>query len=59
MSKTYDEIKDLMEMFDDLPDGAFFAVMEEHGVSIEDMEAIGDRLTKDWAAKPKKEDADE
>jgi hypothetical protein len=27
---------DFSEMFDDLPDGAFFAIAEEHGLEIED-----------------------
>jgi len=33
-------VKSMMGMYDDLPDGAFFAVMEEHGIYPEDMEDI-------------------
>jgi len=50
MSKTYEEIKGLMELYDDLPDGAFFAVMAENGVTIEEMSEISERLEKDWGS---------
>lgn len=49
MGKTYEEIKGLMELYDDLPEGAFMAVMEENGVGVDDMAAISEQLEKDWA----------
>ena len=39
------------DLFSDLPDGAFFAAAEEHGVTLEDFEAVADAD----ASKPKKE----
>lgn len=38
-SARYEEIKELVERFDKLPDAAFVAAMEEHGVSTDDLVA--------------------
>jgi hypothetical protein len=38
--KSFAEIKAICDQFDDLPDGAFLAVLEEHGVSVEDLERL-------------------
>jgi hypothetical protein len=37
MSKPKEEVEMFVEMFDDLPDGAFFAALEEQGIYPEDL----------------------
>ena len=37
VSKRKAEFEVLNEIFDDLPDGAYFAAMEEHGFDIEEI----------------------
>ncbi len=34
--KPWLSAKDFTDIYDDLPDGAFFALAEEHGIQIED-----------------------
>lgn len=36
-AEEFCRIEDLMETFDDLPDGAFFGILSEYGVEAEDL----------------------
>lgn len=40
--EKYDEMLDFQETFDDLPDGAFFALAEEQGIEQEDWIELAD-----------------
>lgn len=35
--QLYGKIEALMDIFEDLPDGAYFAALEEHGVGIDEV----------------------
>lgn len=41
-SSWFNKIQTFCEIYDDLPDGAFFALAEEQGITIDDWSAYAD-----------------